>query len=145
MRPPFLSHPQPSHPRVRARAHTDLGGAPVQYREVQSYESARFLSYFPRFVSLHGGVGTGFHHVSDAPPPATRRLYAVGVGSAVREVPAAGASVREGGAFVLDLGARVWQLNTARAPGRAKFHAAEFVQSLADARQGECETTVYGA
>lgn len=47
----------------------------MQYREVQSYESPRFLSYFPHFVTLQGGISTGFHHVSSPPPLGLHRLY----------------------------------------------------------------------
>ncbi|KAH9931681.1 fragmin60 [Epithele typhae] len=121
-----------------------LGGKPVQYREVQGYESPRFLSYFPKFTSLHGGVASGFHHVSEPPPDNTRRLYRISAPHAgiahvqVREVPAAGASVVQGSVFVLDMGPRVWQFNTEHA-------AAEFVQSLVSERQSQCDATVYGA
>ena len=137
-----------------AQHQSDLGGAPVQYREVQSYESPRFLSYFPKFVSLHGGVASGFHHVSSPPPDNTRRLFRVSTGSGhghdatllqVREVPAEGTSVHAGGVYVLDMGARVWQFNTEAAVGKVKFKAAEFVQSLVNERQSQCETTVFGA
>ena len=139
------------------RVTTDLGGAPVQYREIQSYESSRFLSYFPKFVCLHGGVASGFHHVSAPPPDNTRRLFRVSAASSrtshggslallqVREVPCDGASVQAGGVYVLDMGARVWQFNTQAAPGKIKFKAAEFVQSLVNDRQSQCETTVFGA
>ena len=124
----------------------------MQYREVQSYESPRFLSYFPKFVSLHGGVASGFHHVSDAPPDNTRRLFRVsasaGHGHApllqVREVPAEGASVQQGGVYVLYMGQRVWQFNTSESTGKVRFRAAEFVQSLVDEHESQCETTVYG-
>ncbi|KAI0670885.1 fragmin60 [Trametes maxima] len=129
-----------------------LGGKPVQYREIQSYESPRFLSYFPRFLSLHGGVASGFHHVSAPPPDNTRRLYRVSAtqvpGRAtahlqVREVPAEGASVTQGDVYVLDLGDRVWQFNTRDSPGKVRFKAAEFVQSLVSERGSQADTTVY--
>ncbi|KAI0661985.1 fragmin60 [Cubamyces menziesii] len=130
-----------------------LGGKPVQYREIQDYESPRFLSYFPRFFCLHGGVASGFHHVSAPPPDATRRLYRVSAVQVhehaaphlqVREVPVEGASVVQGGVYVLDMGRRVWQFNTQESTGKVRFKAAEFVQSLVDEREGQCETTVYG-
>ncbi|KAJ8480678.1 hypothetical protein ONZ51_g6514 [Trametes cubensis] len=129
-----------------------LGGKPVQYREIQDYESPRFLSYFPRFFCLHGGVASGFHHVSAPPPDATRRLYRVSAVQVhehaaphlqVREVPVEGASVVQGGVYVLDMGRRVWQFNTQESTGKVRFKAAEFVQSLVDEREGQCETTVY--
>ncbi|KAI0755072.1 fragmin60 [Daedaleopsis nitida] len=130
-----------------------LGGAPVQYREVQSYESPRFLSYFPRFICLHGGVASGFHHVSEAPPDDTRRLFRISATQVpgrptpllqIREVPAEGASIEQGGVYVLDMGSRVWQFNTQDAVGKVKFKAAEFVQSLVTERQSQCDTTVFG-
>lgn len=130
---------------------TDLHGLPVQYREVQDLESARLISYFPRFVVLRGGVSTGFRHVSEAPPPDVLRLYRVTLSRAgakfhlvVREVPAEAESLVAGDVFVLDMGVKVWQLNTRASAGKEKFTAAEFAQSLVNERQGQCEVTVYG-
>ncbi|VDC01331.1 unnamed protein product [Peniophora sp. CBMAI 1063] len=123
-----------------------LNGRPVQHREVQSYESTRFLSYFPAFHALHGGVSTGFHHVEATPVDDTPRLYRIGVSGKsllVREVAATAASLAQGDVFVLDQGSKVWQLNTRGAVGKEKFKAAEFTQSIVNARQGACESTVY--
>ncbi|OBZ71285.1 Severin [Grifola frondosa] len=131
-----------------------LGGTPVQYREVQSYESPRFLSYFPRFVCLRGGVATGFHHVSSPPPENTRRLYQISAihltgHSAhsshlqVREVAAEGSSLIQGHVYVLDLGSKIWQFNTRKSVGKERYKAAEFVQSLVNERHTQCATAVY--
>ncbi|KAI0260687.1 fragmin60 [Gloeopeniophorella convolvens] len=130
-----------------------LKGLPVQHREVQSYESRRFLSYFPRFIMLRGGVATGFHHVSALPPPDTHRLYRIGVAHdaghparsmlLVREVPAEPQSLDEGDVFVLDRGTAIWQFNTKTSLGKEKFRAAEFVQELVNARQGQGESVVF--
>jgi gelsolin len=124
----------------------------VQYREVQGYESTRFLSYFPRFICLHGGVSTGFHHVSSRPPPDQHRLYRISLSRQangrshlqVREVPAEGASLVEGDVFVLDKGRTVLQFNTKSSVGQEKYKAAEFVQSLVTDREGQAEIIVFG-
>jgi len=48
-----------------------------------------------------------------------------------------------GDAYVLDMGSKIWQLNTKGSVGKERFKAAEFVQSLSDARHSACEVTVY--
>ncbi|KAF8195475.1 actin regulatory protein [Pholiota molesta] len=106
-----------------------LHGKPVQSRECQGYESPRFLSYFPRFVCLQGGVATGFHHVSD-PIPYTFASSTAGQSHlVVREVPATAKSLVVGDVYVLDKGAEILQLNTKSSTGQERFKAAEFVQS----------------
>ncbi|KAF8214939.1 fragmin60 [Mycena galopus ATCC 62051] len=127
-----------------------LHGAPVQYREVQGYESPLFLSYFPHFLCLVGGVDTGFHHVTQAPALNLHKLYVVKVSKhgakvsvVVREVAATAASIVEGDAYVLDKGTHVWQFNTKTSPGKEKFKASEFAQSLAEPRQGHCDVKVF--
>ncbi|KAF7985930.1 hypothetical protein HWV62_43854 [Athelia sp. TMB] len=126
-----------------------LEGTPVQYREVQGSESSRFLSYFPRFVCLRGGVSTGFHHVTSAPPPNVHRLYKISLSREtsghgrphlqVREVSAEGGSLVEGAVFILDKGTAVWQFNTKSSVGQEKFRAAEFAHSLLSEREGHKE------
>lgn len=110
-----------------------------------------FLSYFPRFVCLKGGVATGFHHVSDPPLSETKRLYRVtlwrfqGISNLViREVPAEASSLVAGDAYVLDKGKEIWQFNTKTSAGMEKFKAGELVQSLVSGRKGQYRVTVYG-
>ncbi|KAK2720743.1 hypothetical protein QYM36_004582, partial [Artemia franciscana] len=47
-----------------------LGGSPVQMRETEGNESARFMGYFRESLRiLQGGVASGFKHVSDEYTP----------------------------------------------------------------------------
>ncbi|KAF8516302.1 fragmin60 [Hysterangium stoloniferum] len=126
-----------------------LHGLPVQYREVQANESPRFLSYFSHFVTLHGGVSTGFHHVSSPPPLELHRLYHIksiatvtpggthGSHFVIRQVRPDVASVRqaEGDVLVLDKGAQIWQFNRKGSAGKERFKASEFTRSIIEDRQ----------
>ncbi|KAJ7274213.1 actin regulatory protein [Mycena rebaudengoi] len=127
-----------------------LHGTPVQYREVQGFESSRFISYFPSFMTLRGGVATGFHHVTETPPLELHKLYLIKLYKAgtkntlvVREVPATAASIIEGDVYILDKGTQVLQFNTKASAGQEKFKAAEFAQSLIAPRKGQCDVTVF--
>ncbi|KAF9483483.1 fragmin60 [Pholiota conissans] len=128
-----------------------LHGKPVQSRECQGYESVRFLSYFPRFLSLQGGVSTGFHHVSDPIPSHIRKLYRITFTKSasgqshlvVREVPAITRSLVEGDVYVLDKGNEIFQLNTKSSSGQERFKAAEFVQNLVNERESQSDVTVF--
>jgi len=128
-----------------------LLGVPVQYREVQGHESPRFLSYFPHFITLQGGVATGFHHVSDSPPLNISKLYRISVtrtsrghsNFVVREVPASTDSLVEGNVYVLDKGRHILQYNTKGSTGQEKFKAAEFAQSLVNGRESKSDVAVY--
>ncbi|KAI0789581.1 fragmin60 [Abortiporus biennis] len=123
-----------------------LDGVPVQYREVQGYESQRFLSYFPKFICQRGGVATGFHHVSSTPPANTKRLYRIiasGTHIIVREVPPDGSNFVPGDAYVLDKGVEIWQFNTKSSVGKERYKAAEFIQMLAGERQLATDVSVF--
>ena len=53
-----------------------LGGRPVQHREVQGHESAKFLALFPKGIQyLDGGVDSAFRHVD--PDAYSPRLFHV--------------------------------------------------------------------
>ncbi|TDL22195.1 fragmin60 [Rickenella mellea] len=127
-----------------------LNGKPIQYREVQGSESGRFLSYFPKFTVLQGGVSTGFHHVSSPPPENVFRLYHIGAPSQlnahsvhIREVVPAASSIFQGDVFVMDRGTEVTQFNTKQSSGKEKFAAAELCRTIVDGRKGHCKLSVY--
>jgi gelsolin len=114
-----------------------LGGLPVQYREVQGYESARFLSYFKGGVRLlEGGVESGFHHV-EAEKYVPRLLHLKGKKHIrVHEVPKSYKSLNSGDVFVLDAGKVVIQWNGAKAGILEKVKAAELLQAIEGEREG---------
>ncbi|EPQ54417.1 actin regulatory protein [Gloeophyllum trabeum ATCC 11539] len=126
-----------------------LNGQPVQYREVQGFESSRFLSYFPHFITLHGGISTGFHHVSAPPPAEVKKLYKIQISQppynhlVVREVPAEASSIVQGAVYVLDEGTKALQFNTKESVGKERFKAAEFVRLLVNERQSQPQVIVY--
>jgi len=114
-----------------------LGGLPVQYREVQGYESSRFLSYFKGGVRLlEGGVETGFHHVE--PEKYRPRLLHLKGKKQIRvhEVPLSYKSLNSGDVFVLDAGKVVIQWNGSKAGILEKVKAAELVQAIEGERDG---------
>ncbi|KAG8867403.1 hypothetical protein FRC20_005842 [Serendipita sp. 405] len=128
-----------------------LGGTPVQYREVQDYESPRFLSYFPKFLVLHGGTASGFRHVTEPPPLNLFNFYHISASkpSATGHKPA-NLIVRQvmshfksclarypADVFVLDKGREIWQYNSKKSSGKEKFKAAEFVRQIIDGRKHE--------
>jgi len=113
------------------------GGLPVQYREVQSHESSRFLSHFKGGVRLmEGGVETGFHHVE--PEKYRPRLLHLKGKKQIRvhEVPLSHKSLNCGDVFVLDAGKVVIQWNGSKAGILEKVKAAELLQAIEGEREG---------
>ncbi|KAG8832830.1 hypothetical protein FRC17_000584 [Serendipita sp. 399] len=128
-----------------------LGGTPVQYREVQDYESPRFLSYFSKLLVLHGGTASGFRHVTEPPPLNLFNFYHISASKPsatghkppnliVRQVMSnfrGCLSQYPADVFVLDKGREIWQYNSKKSSGKEKFKAAEFVRQIIDARKHE--------
>lgn len=87
---------------------TLLRDVPVQYREVQGFESSLFFSYFPRKQFLEGGVDSGFNHV--APEKYSARLLHFKGKKNIRiiQVPLNRSSLNEGDVFLLDAGLKLW-------------------------------------
>jgi len=112
-----------------------LGGLPVQYREVQGYESKEFLSLFPKVVVQHGGVDSGFNHVHpESYRPRILHVKGTIKSAVVREVPLSAHSLNSGDVFVLDLGLEVLQFNGKGSGGGEKAKAAQLVRGIDDER-----------
>jgi len=112
-----------------------LGGAPVQYREVQGSESEKFLSLFPKLIIQKGGIDSGFKHV-EAEHYRHRLLHIKGTikQSVVREVPAHHTSLNSGDVFILDEGLVLYQFQGKGASGGEKSKAAQIARGIDDER-----------
>jgi gelsolin len=120
-----------------------LGGAPVQHREVQEYESALFLSYFNNNIKiLAGGVETGFRHVE--PEKYQPRLLHIKGKKRVRvtQVEMNANSLNSGDVFVLDKGLEIYQFNGAKAGPQEKMKGAQLCRAIDDERKGMPKVTV---
>ncbi|XP_077087992.1 gelsolin b [Siphateles boraxobius] len=88
-----------------------LGGKPIQYREVQGYESKTFVGYFKSGLKyMQGGVASGFKHIVSGAVNVKRVLHVSGrrVIRAI-EVPVSWASFNQGDCFILDFGQEIYQ------------------------------------
>jgi villin 1/advillin len=120
-----------------------LGGGPVQFREVQGHESALFSSYFKGsggIQYLEGGVDSAFNHVDpDAYEP--RLLQCKGKRDVrVMQIERKSSAMNEGDVFILDAGKKIFQWNGANANKYEKFKGLEMVNKInADERGGKAE------
>jgi len=114
-----------------------LGGAPVQYREVQGYESDRFLKHFPKGIRLlEGGKETGFKHV-EAAHYRPRLLQIKGKKQIrVTEVPLGVHSLNSGDVFILDLGKEIIQWNGSKSGPLERAKGAEVSNAIEAEREG---------
>jgi gelsolin len=121
-----------------------LGGAPVQHREVQEYESELFLSYFKNQIKImDGGVDSGFKHVE--PEKYVPRLMHVKGKRKIRvtQVPMSRDSLNSGDVFILDAGLQIYQWNGNKAGPSEKAKGAQVCRALGDERKGKPVITVY--
>jgi hypothetical protein len=115
----------------------DLGGTPVQHREVQGHESAPFLALFKSGIQyLAGGVESGFKHVTpDNYKP--RLLHVKGKRNCrVSEVPMVRASLNDGDVFILDMGLKMFQWNGKTANKYEKVKGLEMMKRIRDDERG---------
>lgn len=120
-----------------------LGGGPVQYREVQGFESPQFLSYFKSnggIEYLSGGVESGFQKV-ERDVYQTRLLHLKGKRTVrVKEVPVAASSLTSDDVFILDKGLKIFVFN---GPTANKFEKSKGIEVATrikgDERSGRAE------
>lgn len=122
-----------------------LGQLPVQFREVQGFESDAFLSLFkPSIKILSGGVDSGFNKVK--PEEYKPRLMHV-KGSKkhhvkVSQVELSSSVMNQGDVFILDNGLELFQWNGTDAAIAEKRKANEVTSQIREERLGKPRITV---
>ncbi|KYQ91790.1 severin [Tieghemostelium lacteum] len=122
-----------------------LGGGPVEYREVQGFESPRFLSLFPNnaIFILRGGIQSGFNHVK--PEEYKPRLLHISGDKHVRvaEVDLTTKSLNSGDVFLLDAGLKIYQFNGSKSSGNERTKGASLARAIDDERKGQPQVIVF--
>ncbi|KAF7669288.1 hypothetical protein LDENG_00203310 [Lucifuga dentata] len=115
-----------------------LGGSPVQHREVQGSESARFRGYFKNgLIYKKGGVASGFHHVETNVYNILRLLHVKGRKHVTaKEVEVSWNSFNTGDIFLLDMGKAIVQWNGPQSNRREKLKAVLLAQDIRDRERG---------
>uniref|UniRef100_A0AAR2M223 Gelsolin n=1 Tax=Pygocentrus nattereri TaxID=42514 RepID=A0AAR2M223_PYGNA len=111
-----------------------LGGKPIQYREVQGFESKTFLGYFKKGLQyMKGGVASGFRHVVTNEVEMQRVLQVKGR-RVVRatEVPVSWDSFNNGDCFILDLGNEIYQWCGSKSNRFEKLKATQLAKAIRD-------------
>ncbi|XP_039813636.1 villin-2-like [Panicum virgatum] len=114
-----------------------LGGRAIQHRELQGYESDKFLSYFkPCIIPLEGGFASGFKKPEEE--KFVTRLYICRGKRAIRvkEVPFARSSLNHDDVFVLDTENKIYQFNGANSNIQERAKALEVIQYLKEKYHG---------
>lgn len=111
-----------------------LGGAPVQHREVQEHESAEFMKLFKNGVRYAaGGVASGFSHVVSNAAGEKRLFQVKGKRDVrVREVAFSIASMNQGDCFLLDNGRKIYVFVGRKAKRVEKLKAISAANQIRD-------------
>mmetsp|Transcript_64458 Transcript_64458/g.199660 ORF Transcript_64458/g.199660 Transcript_64458/m.199660 type:complete len:286 (-) Transcript_64458:260-1117(-) len=113
-------------------------GDPVQHREVQGNESAKFLSYFKTIEIMQGGGESGFRHVKPTEyEPRLLQLKGKGKNVVIRQVDRKAESLNSGDVFVLDQGMKIIQLNGKDSNNFERMKAASTVRNIDEERGGK--------
>lgn len=118
-----------------------LGGTPIQHRETQGNESARFKGYFKTGMRLlNGGVASGFKHVTDTFEP--RLFHIKGRRSpTMTQHPISWECFNSGDVFVLDTREIVFVWVGKSANNTEKLQAAKVAVKLKD--EHKASSTVF--
>jgi len=114
-----------------------LGGSPVQHREVQDYESDEFLSLFtPSMQILRGGIESGFNQVK--PEEYETRLLHLKGKTVVRVAQCSvdSDSLNSGDVFLLDAGLTIIQWNGSKSSPQERTKGGEIARALKSERKG---------
>ncbi|KAK4871750.1 hypothetical protein RN001_015874 [Aquatica leii] len=114
-----------------------LGGDPVQYREVQEHESQLFLSHFQSGIRyLPGGVSSGFAHVDRN--AFEKKLFQVKGKRNIRvkQVPLSISSMNKGDCFILDAGNSIYVYVGAKSKRTERLKAIHAANLIRDQDHG---------
>uniref|UniRef100_A0A0R3TMT5 HP domain-containing protein n=1 Tax=Rodentolepis nana TaxID=102285 RepID=A0A0R3TMT5_RODNA len=122
---------------------TFLDDAATQHREVDGHESPKFISYFKKFMTLHGGYDSGFRQVKpEEYKPRLLHFCRQNKVTYLREVFFSKQSVKSEDVYILDLGTKAIQFNGSASSGFEKNAAGAYLQYLESQRNGRCKTSV---
>ena len=122
-----------------------LGGAPIQHRECQGYESERFLNYFKQYSGIkyqNGGAASGFHHNEKK---IENHLYQVKGKRNVRlnELQSIEwSSINRSDSFIIDLNTVIFVWNGKNANKIERLQAMNKAKHFRDERNGKCNIVV---
>ncbi|CAD5167844.1 unnamed protein product [Musa acuminata subsp. malaccensis] len=121
-----------------------LGGHAVQHRELQGFESDKFLSFFkPCIIPLEGGFASGFKKPEEE--KFETRLYVCKGKRVVRmkQVPFARSSLNHDDVFILDTEKKIYQFNGANSNIQERAKVLEVIQYLKDKyHEGTCDVAI---
>ncbi|KAL8258625.1 hypothetical protein R6Q59_026578 [Mikania micrantha] len=121
-----------------------LGGRAVQHRELQNFESDKFISYFkPCIAPLEGGVKSGFKKPEEE--EFETRLYTCKGKRVVhlKQVPFSRSVLNHDDVFVLDTKEKIFQFNGANSNIQERAKALEVIQFLKDKyHEGTCNVAI---
>ncbi|XP_065177759.1 gelsolin-like protein 1 [Sycon ciliatum] len=122
---------------------TKLNDKPVQYREVQGYESDLFKKVFSTIQIWNGGVDSGFNHVKPTQYE-PRLLHFKGTKKSVvcNEIDLVKDNVTSDDVFILDLGRKIYQFNGKESSKDERLKAMQFLQTLKSERNGRATVEV---